>query len=182
MAIGLVGLPWPDVDEDELRNHAEHLRAYASSLSDTHGTAHAQIINLSGSYSGPSYEALAERWGRVSASHMHELIEGCRAFATALDVAAETVEFAKKAILTALGAMILVVGADQIAAVMTLGLAEAASLAAIATAKAVVKSVLDQLEQAAIGAALQAAIGPLEDKLAVAVQGMVLHGVEAALA
>jgi hypothetical protein len=63
-------------------------------------------------------------------------------FATALDAAAEAVEIAKKAILAALGAMILVVGADQIAAVMTLGLAEAASAAAIATAKFAVQTAL----------------------------------------
>lgn len=65
-AMGLVGLPWPEVEEDRLRTYAEHLRAFASSLSDTHGTAHARIGALSASNSGPSYEALVERWAHVS--------------------------------------------------------------------------------------------------------------------
>jgi hypothetical protein len=182
IAIGLVGLPWPDVDEDQLRNYADHLRTFASSLSDTHGVAHARVSALSGGNSGPSYEALVERWAHVSSSHMNELIEGCHALATALDVSAGAVEIAKKAIIAALVILAAAFIADQAASIATLGLAEAALPLAIEAAKMAMKGALDQLEQMAIAEALQAALGPLEDKLAAAVQGMVLRGVEAALA
>src|SRR5215470_7571681 len=97
--IGLVGLPWPEVEEDQLRTYADHLRTFASSLSDTHGIAHARIGALSATNAGPAYEALAERWAHVSSSHMHELVDGCHTLAAALDAAAEAVEVAKKAII-----------------------------------------------------------------------------------
>jgi len=180
--IGLVGLPWPEVEEDQLRMYAEHLRAFISSLSDTHGTAHARVGSLSATNSGPSYEALAERWAHVSSAHMHELIDGCHALATALDTAAEAVEVAKKAIIAALVILVAAFVADQAAAIATVGLAEAALPVAIEVARVAVRGALDQLEQMAIAEALQAALSPLEDRLAAAVQGMVLRGAEAALA
>jgi hypothetical protein len=182
MAIGLVGIPWPDVDEDQLRNYADHLRTFAASLSDTHGAAHASVSALSASNSGPSYEALIERWAHVSSSHMHALIEGCHDLANALHVAADAVVVAKDAIIAALVVLAAAFIADQAAAIATLGLAEAALPLAIEAARVVIKGALDQLEQMAIAEALQMALGPLEDRLASAVSGMVLHGMEAALA
>jgi hypothetical protein len=44
-----------------------------------------------------------------------------------------------------------------------------------------VKALLDQLEQEAIGAVLEAVLGPLEDKLVAAVDGLTYKAVEAAL-
>jgi hypothetical protein len=181
-AIGLVGLPWPEVEEDQLRSYADHLRAFAASLSDTHGSAHARIGALSASNSGPSYEALVERWAHVSSAHMSELIEGCHVLAMALDAAGEAVEIAKKAIIAALIVLAAAFVADQAAAIATAGIAEAALPAALEVARVVIKGALDQLEQMAIAEALQAALGPLEDRLAAAVQGMALRGAEAALA
>jgi hypothetical protein len=181
-AIGLIGLPWPEVEEDQLRTYAEHLRAFAGSLSDTHGTAHARIGALSATNAGPAYEALVERWSHVSSAHVNELIDGCHALATALDTAAEAVEVAKKAIIAALVILAAAFVADQAAAIATVGVAEAALPIAIEVARTAVKGALDQLEQMAIAEALQAALAPLEDRLAAAVQGMVLRGAEAALA
>jgi hypothetical protein len=89
---------------------------------------------------------------------------------------------AKAAILTALGAMAAEILADQAAAAFTFGLSEAAVPAMIAGTRAIVKALLDQLEQQIFAAALEAAVGPLEDKLATALENMVLRGVEAALA
>src|SRR5579859_3686024 len=129
-AIGLVGLPWPEVEEDQLRSYADHLRSFAASLSDTHGSAHARIGALAASNSGPSYEALVERWAHVSSAHLSELIEGCHVLATALDAAGEAVEIAKKAIIAALIVLAAAFVADQAAAIATVGLAEAALPAA----------------------------------------------------
>jgi hypothetical protein len=179
--LNLLGLPWPAVDEDELRACANHLRDYASSLSQTHDGAYAEIKALSGSYSSPSYEILAQRWAEFSTTHVPEVLEVCRAFATALDVAADAVETAKGVIIGALFAMAGEIAADQAAAVFTFGLAEAAVPALVAATRQIVKAALDQLEQQLLAEVLQAALGPLEDKIASALQNMVLRGVEAAL-
>lgn len=178
----MLGLPWPDVDEDQLREHASHLREYATSLADTHGSAFAEIQALSASYASPSYDVLAERWAHFSSTHIREMVDACHAFATALDVAAGAVEAAKAAIIGAMVAMAAEVAADQAAAAFTFGLAEAAIPGIVAATRAIVKAALDQLEQQLISMTLEAAIGPLEDKIANAMENMVLRGVETALA
>ena len=180
--INMIGLPWPTVDEDQLREYAGQLRTYASSLAETHGVAHAHIGALSASYSSPSYEILAERWAHFSSAHVNQIVEGCHAFAGALEVGADVVVAVKGAIIAALAAMAAEFIADQAAAVATFGLAEAATVAIVEGTKAIVRAALDQLEQQVIGEVLEAALGPLEDMVARAVEGMVLRGVEAALA
>jgi hypothetical protein len=131
--LNMLGLPWPAVDEDEMRACATHLRDYATSLSGTHDTAYAVVA-------------------------------------------------AKGAIIGALVAMAAELAADQAAAVVTLGIAEAAIPALIGATRLIVKGMLDQLEQQLLAEVLQAALTPLEDKIASALQNMVLQGVEAALA
>jgi hypothetical protein len=180
-AIDMIGLPWPSVDEDQLRAFATHLRTYASSMSETHGAAHARIGELSADYSGPSYEALAERWAQASSSHMTALMDGCHVFADALDVAADAVTVQKGVIIAALAAMAAEFAAEQAAAIVTFGLAEFANAAIVGTTEFIVREALSQLEQQVLGAVLQAAIGPIEDRIAAAVQGMVLRGVQSVL-
>lgn len=180
--LGMLGLSWPQINEDQLREYATHLRSYASSMGDTHGQAHAKISALSAESSGPSYEALVERWAQASSDHIHVLLNTCNACAEALEIAADGVIVAKSGIIIALGIMLAEFLADQAAAIATFGLAEFASAAIVATTRFAVKALLDQLEQEVIGAVLQAALGPLEDQLAAAVEGLVFRGVEAALA
>jgi hypothetical protein len=180
--INMIGLPWPEIEEDQLHAYASHLREYATSLSDSHNAAHAQIQALSSSYSSPSYDVLAERWQHFASTHVTELIEGCHSFATALDVAGDAVHGAKIGILTALGAMATEVLADQGAAIVTLGASEALIPGIVEGTRLIIKAALDQLEQQLIAEGLQAVLGPLEDKLGNAVQNMVLRGVEDALA
>jgi hypothetical protein len=181
-AMNFIGLPWPTVNEDQLTACATHLRTYASSLSDTHGVARAQISALSGTYASPSYEVLAERWAHFSSTHVSQLVEACHLLADALDVAADVVVGVKGAIIAALVAMAAEFVAEQAAAVATFGLAEFASMAIVETTKLLVRDALNQLEQQLIAEVLQAALSPLESRLESAVQGMVLQGVEAALA
>ena len=180
--INMIGLPWPDIEEDQLHEYASHLREYATSLSDSHSGALAQVQAMSAGYSSPSYDILVERWQHFSSTHVPELIDGCHAFATALDVAGDAVHDAKIGILIALGAMATEIAADQAAAVVTLGASELAIPVIIGTTRLAVKFALDQLEQRLIAEGLQAVLGPIEDKLANAVQNMVLRGVEDALA
>jgi len=180
--LNLLGLPWPAVDEDELRACANHLRDFASALSDTHDGASAEIRALSANYSSPSYDILAQRWATFTTKHVPEVVDACHAFGTALDVGAGAVETAKGVIIGALVAMAGEIAADQGAAVFTFGISEGLIPGIIAGTRQIVKAALDQLEQQLLSEVLQAALGPLEDKVASAVQNMVLQGVEGALA
>ena len=179
--MNMLGLPWPQIDEDTLRQYATELRTFASSMTDTHGTAHARVGALSATNSGPSYEALVERWAQASSSHVHVLLDMCETCAVALEVAADGVIAAKVGIIAALGVMAAEFVADQAAAIFTFGLAEVAEAGIVEVTRLAVKALLDQLEQEAIGAVLEAVLGPLEDKLVAAVDGLAYKAVEAAL-
>lgn len=50
----LTGLNWPDVDEDELREWAEHVREFARGMTETHDDTDVLIKNLGGAYEGAS--------------------------------------------------------------------------------------------------------------------------------
>jgi hypothetical protein len=177
----MLGLPWPQIDEDTLREYASELRSFASSMSDTHGQAGATINALSADSSGPSYEALIERWAQASSSHVQVLLDMCSTCAGALEVAADGVVAAKTGIIAALGVMAAEFAADQAAAIVTFGLAEVAEAGIVEVTRLVVQALLDQVEQEAIGTVLQAVLGPLEDQLAAAIEGLAYRGVEAAL-
>jgi hypothetical protein len=177
----MLGLPWPQIDEDTLRDYASELRSFASSVTDTHGQADAKINALSADSSGPSYEALIERWAQASSDHVHVLLDMCETCAGALEVAADGVVAAKVAIIAALGVMAAEFVADQAAAIFTFGLAEVAEAGIVEGTRLIVQAVLDQVEQEAIGTVLQAVLGPLEDKVAAAIEGLAYRGLEAAL-
>jgi hypothetical protein len=179
--MNMLGLDWPQIDEDTLRQYATELRTFASSMTDTHGQADAHINALSADAAGPSYEALVERWAQASSSHVHVLLDMCETCAVALEVAADGTIAAKVGIIAALGVMAAEFVADQAAAIFTFGLAEVAEAGIVEVTRLAVKALLDQLEQEAIGAVLEAVLGPLEDKLLAAADGLAYKAVEAAL-
>src|SRR5713101_4099956 len=94
-AISFIGLPWPSIEEDQLREYASHLRTFASSLAATHGDARGTVLALSADNFGESIDAVVDRWGYASSAHLQDLVEGCNAFACALEVAADGVVAAK---------------------------------------------------------------------------------------
>jgi hypothetical protein len=164
-AISFIGLPWPSIEEDQLREYATHLRTFGSSLAATHGDARGTVLALSADNFGESIDAVVDRWGYASSAHLQNLVDACNGFANALEVAADGVVTAKLGIIAALTAMA----------------AEFATVAIVGTTRWIVKGLLSQLEQVVIAEALQIALTPLENKLQAAVKDLALHGVEAAL-
>ena len=180
-ALNFIGFPWPQVEEDQLREYATHLRSYAASISDTHTGATASLTSLGADWSGDSFDAMVNRWSHAS-SHIHEVVTVCNDFATAMDVAAEAVEIAKKGIIVALTAMAVEFAAEQAAAIVTFGLAEFANVAIVGGTRFIVRGLLQQLEQVAIAEGLQLALTPLQAGIQKAVEGLVLRELEATLA
>ncbi|GAA4858378.1 hypothetical protein [Kitasatospora terrestris] len=179
--MNLIGLNWPDVDEDELREWASHVREFAAGLQDAQDGTHGMVQGLGGAYQGASYEALVERWGRASTEHMTVLLDCCEVLAAGLEVAAVGIVAAKGAVIAELVAMVAEFAAEQAAAVATLGLAEAANVLIIEAGKRVVNAILDQIEQEIIGRLVSLAIEPFQEEISRAVSGLVFEGVEAAL-
>ncbi|MFD8542412.1 WXG100 family type VII secretion target [Streptomyces sp. NPDC059649] len=176
-----IGVNWPNVNEDKVREFASHVRDFAQKVDDTHKDSTTTINQLGEVYQGRSYEALLAKWGQLSDSHMSELVTACHTVATALDLAADTIVAMKVAAIGELIALAITFIADQAAAAVTLGAAEAAEALVVAAARKLVNFLEQQLEQYIIGQVIEAAIDPLVEVVGKAVGGMVFQAAESAL-
>ncbi len=179
--LNLIGVNWPNVDEDQVRVFAQHVRTFADNIDSTHQAATSTIRQMSSAYSGSSYEQLIATWARMSSSHMTELVEACHTVATAVDVAADAIVAAKTAAIAELAAMAASFVADQAAAVVTFGAAEAAEALIVEGAKKLINGLINQLEQHILGEVIGKAVTPLEQVVQRALGGLVFEGVESAL-
>ena len=175
--LNMLGIPWPDIDEDELHNWATQVRTYANNTADTHDAAHAKVKSLATTTHGDSYDALSAGWEKASSTHMKEMVGGCQMFAGALDAAAHVVVVVKGAIIAALAAMAAQIAAAQASAAITGGASEATIPAVVQGTQTAVQGQLNQLAQQVISGLLQAVATPLEDTIARAVEGMLFPGI-----
>ncbi|MGW1751863.1 WXG100 family type VII secretion target [Streptomyces sp. NPDC002092] len=176
-----IGVNWPNVNEDKVRELASHVREFAESVDNTHQDSTATIKRLGDHYQGASYEALLAKWAQLSNSHMSELIQACHTVATALDVAADVIVGMKVEAIAELAVLAATFIADQAAAVATLGLAEAAEVLVVEAAEKLTDYLEQQLEQYIIGQVIEAAIDPLVETVGRAVTGLVFQTAESAL-
>ncbi|MFC5910988.1 WXG100 family type VII secretion target [Streptacidiphilus monticola] len=176
-----IGVNWPQVNEDKVRELGAHVREFADNIRSTHDEATATVQRIGQSYQGASYEALLAKWGSLSSSHMDELLNACGVVATALDAAADVIVAMKLECIAELAVLAATFVADQAAAVATLGLAEAAEVAIVEAAEKLVDFLTQQLEQYVIGEVIGAAVEPLVGVVSAAVGGLMFQAAENAL-
>lgn len=176
--VNILGFNWPEIDEDQLRDAAKGLRRYATSAQQSHDTTHGVVTGgLKEAYAAQSYTALAEVWGSQTQGHMKTLIEGCHVLADALDVAAVGVEGMKYECIAQLGIAAGELIADQVGAVFTLGLSEAAAAAEIELQNRLMDGIIQRFEQEVIGVLVDKTIGPLKAEIEHAVGQLLLEEV-----
>ncbi|MFD0329206.1 hypothetical protein ACFQZC_16050 [Streptacidiphilus monticola] len=61
--INLIGVNWPQVNEDKVREFAGHVREFGRSVDATHQAAGETIRQLGEHYQADSYEQLVAAWG-----------------------------------------------------------------------------------------------------------------------
>jgi uncharacterized protein YukE len=176
-----IGVNWPNVNEDKVREFAAHVREFAENVDNTHQDSTATIKRLGEAYQGASYEALLASWAQLSNSHMSELVQACHTVATALDAAADVIVAMKTEAIAELAVLAATFIADQAAAVATLGLAEAAEALVVEAAEKLMDFLEQQLEQYVIGQVIEAAMDPLVEVVGRAVTGLVFQAAESAL-
>ncbi|MFI1308062.1 WXG100-like domain-containing protein [Streptomyces sioyaensis] len=176
-----IGVNWPNINEDKVREFASHVRDFAQKVDDTHKDSTATVKQLEDVYQGASYEALLAKWGQLSDGHMTELVNACHTVASALDIAADTIVAMKVEAIAELTVLAITFVADQAAAVATLGAAEAAEALVVEAAEKLMDYLVQQLEQYIIGQVIEAAINPLVEVVGKAVSGMVFQAAESAL-
>ncbi len=179
--LNFIGISWPNINEDTVREFGEHISEFAHNLQSTHQGATDTISQLGQAYQGESYEKLFTTWGQMSETHMNELLAACDVLSTGLGVAADVIIGEKLAAIAQLVVLVAEFIADQAAAVATFGLAEAALALIEEEGQQVVKFLEQEIENYIVGQVINAAAGPLIDKVAQAVSGLVYEGVASAL-
>jgi hypothetical protein len=164
-----MGVPYPDIDEDRVRNLAGRVRKFADNVRDTHDSASAAITGMGSVYSGYSYDQLLAVWASLSATHMRELDTACRVVARALDVAAGVVVAVKVAVLAELAALAAGYAGLMAAAFATGGLTAVMDLAVQTAAR----KLCEAMEQALVAYLLSEVAGKAIAPLSHAVDRLV---------
>ncbi|MET9177212.1 hypothetical protein ABZX88_03170 [Kitasatospora aureofaciens] len=178
----LLGLPWPKVNEDKVREFAGHVRKFASNIDHTHAEATATLQEMAHHYQAKSYEQMVARWSKMTNDHLHEVVAVCNASATALDAGADAIVAMKLAVIAELGVLAAEAVGGAIATVATLGLASALDAVAVAATRRVVSTAIKAAEEEIIALLITKATEPLQQEVEKAVKGMVFAGVKKALA
>ncbi|WUH93659.1 hypothetical protein OG900_28480 [Streptomyces sp. NBC_00433] len=149
-AFNFLGLPWPAIDEDELRGWAKDLREFTTEITQLSQLSHDAVHGLKDTNQSGAVSTLAEHW-----DHHHSQMMAMRGpmhdFAGALDIAAKAVEIQKGVVIAEASALAAEVIATQGEALFTLGIAEGELPLEIALTKTAVKFVLQELENKIVG-------------------------------
>jgi hypothetical protein len=178
-AFNLIGLPWPGIDEDQLRGWATDLRAYSAEITALAGRSRSAVAAAAAHDESAFTKTLTSKW-----DHYHGVITGLRgpmeAFAGALDVAADAVVAQKIVVIGAAVALAGEVIATQGEALLTFGLAEAEVPAEVAATDLIVRAALQELEGQLLGVLINKTAAAVSDALGGAIGRLVMGGGQAA--
>ena len=170
--LNVIGVPWPYLNEDEVRRFAGMVREFGQAVDRTHQDATTAIASFAQAYQGAATQRMQSGWSQLSERHVQELVEGCGVLAEALDLAADYIIAQKVEALAELIAMAATFVADQAASVATLGLAEAAVPVIVEAGKKLLETLKQQIIQHLMGEVIEAAAKPLFARVEQAVSGL----------
>ncbi|WP_053161251.1 YwqJ-related putative deaminase [Streptomyces caatingaensis] len=159
--LDLIGVNWPNVDEDDYRDMATALRGFADDVDAGRGDSNVALNRLISTNRGEMTSAIEAHVKKLNGKHLHNLAEGGRLLAGGLDAAAVVVAGAKGAAIVQLGILAGEVAAAQAAAPVTLGLSELGALGGVAVTRTVVKRILKEAAEAAAQEVLSVVTGPV---------------------
>ncbi|MFD8544292.1 DUF6531 domain-containing protein [Streptomyces sp. NPDC059649] len=174
--LDLIGVSWPNVDEDDYREMANAMREFADDIDEGANEAHTAIQSLVGSAGGSlAVEALNAHWGKINGQHLKGLADCGRMAGTAMDGVALLIEGAKIAALVQLGILAAEVIAAQAAAPFTLGLSEVGALGATQATRMIVKRLFKEVCQQVTEQVISIALTPVEEALGAMVGDLVVQ-------
>jgi hypothetical protein len=170
--LNVLGVPWPYINEQTVWQFASLVRQFRQAVISTHQEATTAVQEIAKAHKGASTEAMTSGWAKLSAAHVNEITAGCTVLADALDAAGFYIVGQKALAIAALVEMAGEFFVDQAAAVLTLGLAEAALGLIIVAGRKVVQSLEMDLTQYIAGKVIEQAAKPLFAKIAAALAGL----------
>ncbi|MFI6415366.1 RHS repeat-associated core domain-containing protein [Streptomyces sp. NPDC050585] len=147
--LDVVGVGWPNVDEDAYRDMATSLREFADGADDDAGVAHGHIQTLLSTGDSESLAALEQHWKKVQGKHK-DLGKAARTIAGALDRVADIIVARKIAAVGELADLAASVGITLALAPVTGGLSTLLGAAKIAATRVAFKRILKEMADAAV--------------------------------
>lgn len=170
--LNAIGVPWPYINEDTVWQFASLVREFGQAVQATHQDASESVAAIARAYRSTSTEAMASGWAKLSAQHVDEIVAAAGVLAGALDAAGSYIVAAKAEAVAELVGMAAAFVADQAAAVVTLGLAEAALPLIEEGAAKLIESLEMDLQQYIAGQVIELAAKPLFAKIEAALSGL----------
>ncbi|MGW6848562.1 RHS repeat-associated core domain-containing protein [Streptomyces virginiae] len=158
--LDLIGVAWPNVDEDAYRAMADSLREFAEDLLDDGQLANNHVERLLSASKGESIEALNRHWNTVKGKHFKDIADAARTIAGAMDMAADAVETMKYAALVQLGYLAAEAGIALSLIPVTAGLSALFGAAAMRLTQEVVKRLIKECVEEAVGYIVSAMTEP----------------------
>lgn len=148
--LDVVGVGWPNVDEDAYRDMADALREFGEDADDDAYAAYQHIQKLLASGQSESLTALDKHWSKVQGKHK-DLAKAARLVAGALDRVADIIVARKIAAVAELADLCATVGITLAFAPVTAGLSTLLAGAKIAATRIAFKRILKEMAEAAVG-------------------------------
>ncbi|MER5554685.1 DUF6531 domain-containing protein [Streptomyces sp. NPDC002793] len=147
--LDVVGVGWPNVDEDAYRDMADALREFGDDADDDAYAAYQHIQRLLASGRSESLTALDRHWSKVQGKHK-DLAKAARLVAGALDRVADIIVARKIAAVAELADLCATVGITLAFAPVTAGLSALLAGAKIAATRIAFKRILKEMAEAAV--------------------------------
>ncbi|MGW5065133.1 YwqJ-related putative deaminase [Streptomyces cyaneofuscatus] len=147
--LDVIGVGWPNVDEDAYRDMADALREFADDADDDGIAANRHIQGLLLSGQSESLSALETHWSKVQGKHK-DLAKAARLIAGALDRVADLIVARKIAAVGELADLCATVGITLAFAPVTAGLSTLLAGAKIAATRIAFKRILKEMAEAAV--------------------------------
>nr|WP_239091820.1 DUF6531 domain-containing protein [Streptomyces sp. SID14478] len=170
----VVGISFPNVDEDDYREMASAMREFAEGFEEHGGDAHKAVSRILSSSDGWAVEAFEKHWDQVRTRQLEKLPELARLFADACDVLADIVFGMKTKAEVELAVLAGTIAAAVAAAAFTAGLSLLAVAGEMTAVRAIIKRLVDEAVDRIVDEVLAQITQPINAKLEAMVEDMVL--------
>ncbi|MEV0777226.1 nucleic acid/nucleotide deaminase domain-containing protein [Streptomyces sp. NPDC050428] len=142
--LDLVGVQWPNIDEDEVRDSAKDYRQLAEGLRDVIKEGNTACSHIVGGRSkGATVTAIDRRWGKLTTKDLTTFAKALDDLAGALDDCAGLIEACKAACIVELGATAAAATAGVVGMFFTAGLSGLLTAGAIAACRFALHEIID---------------------------------------
>ncbi|MFF6779005.1 nucleic acid/nucleotide deaminase domain-containing protein [Streptomyces sp. NPDC012637] len=142
--LDLIGIDWPQIDEDDVKASAKDYRHLAEGIRDAIKEGNNACSHIvAGKSKGATVTAIDRRWGKLTTRDLTTFANGCDKLAGALDECADLIVGCKVAIIAKLTATAAAATAGVVGMIFSAGLSGLLSAAAIAAARIVIQEAID---------------------------------------